>query len=62
MTAENPWRDPVRVDAARAGIAQARAVLAGPIVWNAADEVWEVDGRRYKTLLEAENSITRGTE
>jgi hypothetical protein len=54
---ENAWRDRARVEAARVGVAAARRRLL--IEWDRKREVWTVDGRDYKTLLEAENAITR---
>lgn len=56
----DPHRDKTRVASARRGIAQARATLT--IRWDRVTESWWIDDREYSTLLEAENSITRGDE
>ena len=54
---EDPWRDRTRVEAARVGVAAARRRLL--IEWDRKAEVWRVDGRTFKTLIEAENWVTR---
>ena len=59
MSADDPHRDPVRVAAARRGVAAARRRLT--IVWDRKSETWQVDGRTFPTLIEAENYITRPT-
>jgi len=57
---EHGWRSPERRAKARAGIDQARRRLT--IVWDRKAEVWRVDGRTFKSLLEAELYVTRGEQ
>lgn len=56
---ENPYRDRTRVEAARVGVAAARRRLT--ICWDRKSETWQVDGKTFATLLDAENYITRPT-
>ena len=47
------------MEAARVGVAAARRRLF--IEWDRKAEVWRVDGLTFKTLIDAENYITRPT-